>query len=179
MARADSDPSTGARWLPATGKSSLPKHLRPLMYDKRMKGVLQHQTRPHMTSDLQRYAYASAFAWNHNRSPKGAAEFPQELHPEHRNWTASSHFVDRFKVQKWDTPASTITSHLAKDGHYFIHPDPRQMRSLTVREAARLQTFPDNFIFEGPAGAQRKQVGNAVPPWLGHEIAGLVSKILG
>lgn len=168
------DPGTGESWMPSTQASSLPKHLRSLMKDTRARGVVHHKSRPHMTSDLLRYAYASAFAFVHDRSPRGAKEFPVELHPKHRSWANSKAFVDRFKVQRWNAPSSTITSHLAKDGHYFIHPDPSQMRSLTVREAARLQTFPDNFLFEGPPGAQRKQVGNAVPPWLGHQIAHVV-----
>lgn len=168
---------TGGQWV-SWSNPKLPAHLRHLMQDRRLKGVIQHETRPHMTTDLLRYAYASAFASVHDYSPRGAAEFPAELHPEHKSWLKSSHFVDRFKVQRKDRPSSTITSHLAKDGHYFIHPDPTQMRSLTVREAARLQTFPDNFFFEGPAGAQRKQVGNAVPPWLGHQVASVLSGAL-
>ncbi|MFC3128449.1 DNA cytosine methyltransferase, partial [Coralloluteibacterium stylophorae] len=165
--------TTGARWLPCAKATNLPAHLRQLMEDPRMDGILQHETRAHMASDLLRYAYVSAFAAAHDRSPRGALEFPERLYPNHKNWSASNHFIDRFKAQRWNAPSSTITSHLAKDGHYFIHPDPSQMRSLTVREAARLQTFPDNFFFEGPGGAQRRQVGNAVPPWLGHQIAGI------
>jgi len=178
IARSGDELDSGAPWMPGKPKGKLPAHLDGFMRDSRLNGVIQHQARSHMTSDLMRYAYAAAFAHVHGHSPRGAAEFPQELHPNHKSWKRSDRFVDRFKVQRAGAPSSTITSHLAKDGHYFIHPDPLQVRSLTVREAARLQTFPDNYFFEGPPGSQRKQVGNAVPPWLGHQIAKVIKQIL-
>lgn len=172
------DPGSGGRWTAKTkGSERVPEHLRRWLLDPRLDGILNHEVRDHMTSDLKRYAYASAFAKVHGRSPRGAKEFPSALHPRHSNWT-SGKFVDRFKVQVGSKPSSTVTSHLSKDGHYFIHPDPIQMRSLSVREAARLQTFPDNYFFEGTRGAQFKQVGNAVPPWMARQIASAVYSFL-
>lgn len=171
------DPGCGGRWMRLRGDQKLPPHLASWLLDPRLDGHLNHEVRGHMRDDLARYAYAACFAAVYGRSPRGAGEFPRKLHPKHRNWT-SGKFVDRFKVQFWRSPSSTITSHLSKDGHYFIHPDPMQLRSLSVREAARLQTFPDNYFFEGARGAQFRQVGNAVPPLMASGIAQTVHSVL-
>ena len=144
--------------------------------DENLGGACNHASRAHMVKDLYRYLYAACFAEYFGRSPK-IMEFPTDLIPNHKN-AKSGHFKDRFRVQLADKPASTITSHIAKDGHYFIHYDPVQSRSLTVREAARLQTFPDNYFFEGNRTQQYIQVGNAVPPLLARQIAGVLHKLI-
>ena len=146
-----------------------PVRLRKWLLDKRVRSLPNNETRGHMPSDLARYLFASAFAAATGRSPK-ASEFPDALSPNHRNWRTGK-FTDRFRVQLRDRPATTVTSHMSKDGHYYIHYDPTQCRSLTVREAARLQTFPDNYMFQGTRTEQYVQVGNAVPPFLAHQIA--------
>ncbi len=148
--------------------------------DPALGGVCNHSSRPHMTSDLHRYLFAACYARIRGRSPE-LNDFPPELHPEHKSLKdglSKGHFDDRFRVQMADRPATTITSHIAKDGHYFIHYDETQCRSLTVREAARLQTFPDNYLFCGPRTHQYRQVGNAVPPLLALQIAALVFKCI-
>lgn len=139
---------------------------------------LNHESRAHMASDLGRYFYTSAYGEAHGRTPKGHFEFALTgLAPAHANWE-SGKFIDRFRVQLREHPSTTITSHISKDGHYFIHYDAAQCRSLTVREAARLQTFPDNYFFQGNRTQQFHQVGNAVPSLLANKIAHVVYSIL-
>ena len=154
-------------------------NLQPELYsfldDPDLIGVLGNDTRGHMPSDLARYLFAACFAAVEGISPR-SHQFPDILAPNHKNWKTGK-FNDRFRVQISNAPASTITSHISKDGHYFIHPDPLQCRSLTVREAARLQTFPDNYHFMGNRTEQFIQVGNAVPPFLAMQIAGTLLPI--
>ncbi|PHN38337.1 modification methylase [Pseudomonas sp. ICMP 564] len=146
--------------------------------DPNIKYWISHDARGHMRSDLRRYAFASTFAEHYKYSPKGHQQFSLPgLAPAHKNWE-SGKFSDRFRVQLAELPATTITSHISKDGHYFIHYDPAQCRSLTVREAARLQTFPDNYYFEGNRTQQYHQVGNAVPPLLANKIAKIVYDVV-
>jgi DNA (cytosine-5)-methyltransferase 1 len=144
-------------------------------------GVIQHEARQHMASDLGRYLFAATFAREFGLSPK-LDVFPAALLPEHENARrvedAKAPFPDRFRVQCHDMPSSTIVSHISKDGHYYIHPDPVQCRSLTVREAARLQTFPEDYFFEGNRTQQYVQVGNAVPPLLAFKIAEIVRDLV-
>jgi DNA (cytosine-5)-methyltransferase 1 len=148
------------------------------LIDSRLGGVIQHQSRSHMRSDIQRYFLLSNYAKLFKRSPK-IRELPPKLLPDHRNASSfNAPFQDRFRVQLGDKPSTTIVSHISKDGHYYIHPDPSQARSLTVREAARLQTFPDNYYFEGNKTSQYGQVGNAVPPLLANKIARIIAKFL-
>ena len=147
--------------------------------NKKLLGISNHQSRGHMKSDLLRYLFVSCFGKVRGRSPK-LEDFPEELLPAHKNVKLvikEKKFTDRFRVQLSNAPAKTITSHISKDGHYFIHPDPLQCRSFTVREAARIQTFPDDYFFCGPRTAQFIQVGNAVPPLLANKIAKIVFEI--
>jgi DNA (cytosine-5)-methyltransferase 1 len=169
----------GVPAMPATGKK--PGKLAAWYGDAELGCVLNHTSRGHMRRDLARYFFWSQYGAHFGRSPT-LGDVPHYLRPEHRNAAgdaSSAPFADRFRVQLADRPSTTITSHIAKDGHYYIHHDPEQSRSLTVREAARLQTFPDNYLFEGAVTDQYRQVGNAVPPYLAKQIGRLVADVLG
>ncbi|MCK4529335.1 DNA cytosine methyltransferase [candidate division WOR-3 bacterium] len=135
--------------------------------------VINHVARPHRKEDLRIYKYAINKYLNGERLKY--TDLPQRLQ-FHKN---KKSFLDRFKVIDRNAPAShTVVAHIAKDGHYYIHPDINQLRSLTVREVARLQSFPDNYKFEGPRTAQFVQVGNAVPPLMAEAIGQKVKEIL-
>ncbi len=159
----------------------IPDYRSDWYHDPRLDGICHHETRMHLDADLHRYLFVAGFGKAQGRSPT-LKDFPKDLLPDHRSVDSAikngGFFSDRFRVQLHDKPASTITSHIAKDGHYYIHPDPSQCRSLTLREAARLQTFPDNYFFCGPRTPGYVQVGNAVPPLLAERIAGSVWQAL-
>ena len=169
----------GAATMAPTGKR--PAKLATWYQDRDLDRVLNHTSRGHMRRDLTRYYFWSQYAAFFDRSPT-LGDVPHYLRPDHGNVAGDATdipFADRFRVQLRSRPSTTITCHIAKDGHYYIHPDPKQCRSLSVREGARLQTFPDNYFFEGAATDQYRQVGNAVPPYLARQIGRLVADILG
>ncbi|HVZ65384.1 MAG TPA: DNA cytosine methyltransferase [Lacunisphaera sp.] len=175
--RMKADLERGAAFIPADVE---PKCHARWYVDPKLGGVCNHETRGHIPGDLHRYLFASVFAKVNGRSPQ-LEDFPKPLLPDHKNVKAAlkeTKFNDRFRVQLRDRPSTTVVSHISKDGHYYIHYDPTQCRSLTVREAARLQTFPDNYFFEGNRTQQYHQVGNAVPPLLARQIAEIVADLL-
>ena len=147
--------------------------------DPKLLGACNHEARSHLIQDLKRYLFASLYSDKYKKFPRlhDYEAYSETLVPNHES-AKTGKFVDRFRVQLPNEPATTVTSHISKDGHYFIHYDPKQCRSLTVREAARIQTFPDNYLFCGPRTAQYHQVGNAVPPYLAKQIAEIVLNIL-
>lgn len=139
----------------------------------------QHIARPHTVQDKEIYKIAVT-NWNTKKERLNYIDLPEQL-KTHKN---SKSFTDRFKVVAANSKYSqTVVAHIAKDGHYYIHPDINQNRSLTPREAARLQTFPDDYFFEGmsekPSRTSAfKQIGNAVPPLMAYEIAKKMKELL-
>ena len=134
--------------------------------------VTQHITRPNNANDLEIYRIAVDL-WK-QRKQLNYSSLPKRL-IKHKNTTS---FTNRFKVVDGDGIASTVVAHIAMDGHYYIHPDKKQNRSISVREAARIQSFPDDYFFEGSRTAAFKQIGNAVPPLMAQRIAEKIREMI-
>lgn len=134
-----------------------------------------HVARPNKERDIKIYKKAIELWTDGDHKRLNYNDLPEEL-KTHRNRKS---FLDRFKVVEGDEAfCHTMLAHISKDGHYFIHPDIKQHRSITVREAARIQSFPDSYFFEGPRTSQFVQIGNAVPPLMAKAIAKGVAKVL-
>lgn len=150
--------------LPYPEKEGLSEYQKNMRRDSQ--GIMNHRARS-LNKWYDREIYKLAVLKAQKNELLHYSKLPSEL-KTHKN---EDHFGDRFKVHAWDKVPHTIVAHMSKDGHYNIHPDIKQLRSLTVREAARIQSFPDDFKFEGPRTAQFIQVGNAVPPLMAKAFA--------
>ena len=137
------------------------------------KFVTQNITRPVNANDASIYAYAIKL-WDSKQVRVKYTDLPLEL----RTQKNEDSFLDRFKVVNGKGKAHTVVAHIAKDGHYYIHPSLSVCRSISVREAARMQSFPDNFYFEGSRSAMFKQIGNAVPVLMAKRIAESINQML-
>lgn len=134
--------------------------------------VSQHIARPHNDRDLEIYKIAI------KKFDKGERLKYPDLPNELKTHNNQSSFLDRFKVVNSNGFSHTMVAHIAKDGHHYIYPDRKQIRSISVREAARIQSFSDDFFFEGGRTAAFKQIGNAVPPLMAKEIANKIKEQL-
>lgn len=149
------------------GSDKISDYLKETGIRKKGDILTHHCARPNKDRDIEIYRRTIEL-WNDGHKRLNYNDLPDEL-KTHRNRKS---FLDRFKVVEGDEPCChTMLAHISKDGHYFIHPDIEQHRSVTVREAARIQSFPDDYYFEGPRTAQFVQIGNAVPMLMAKGIA--------
>lgn len=154
-------------------KTGLTNYLEKFEIRDGVEFVTQHITRPHNERDLSIYRIAIQ-KWLLNGERLKYPDLPEHL-KTHKNQES---FLDRFKVVDPDGCSHTVVAHIAKDGHYYIYPDLEQIRSLSIREAARIQSFPDDYYFEGGRSAAFRQIGNAVPPLMAKSIADSIKKLL-
>ena len=131
--------------------------------------LFDHIARSHNDLDRERFQVMIHNHWSFGQLRR---EMPQYEHEHARV------FDNSYVVQWWDLPSKTILAHIHKDGFQFIHPDEAQRRTFTVREAARIQSFPDDFEFKGSRGEKYKQIGNAVPPLFAEALAKSIKKNL-
>ena len=132
-----------------------------------------HMARPLNAKDAEKYKL-SVQKWLDEGVRIKNSDFPDEI----RTINNTTSFLDRFKVVDLNGKCHTVIAHIAKDGHYYIYPSTKNIRSISVREAARIQSFPDDFFFEGSRSAMFKQIGNAVPPLMAQAIAKAIAKLL-
>ena len=148
--------------------SAVAKEYRCIMTDI----LTQHTSRSNNENDLKIYNLVS------DAKKRGVNLKYNELPEELITHTNTKSFLDRYKAIDGDSVSHTVVAHIFKDGHYYIHPDSTQNRSISVREAARIQGFPDNYYFETSRTSAFMQIGNAVPPKLSNKIAMVISDIL-
>ena len=147
-----------------------PSVLREWIFDPNLTRLPNNETRGHIEEDIARYLYAATYAAASGRSPR-AGDFPRALAARHRSWNTGK-FADRFRVQLRDRPSTTITSHISKDGHYFIHPRSGPMPQFHgSRGSPPSDISQTTTSFHGGRTQQYVQVGNAVPPYLAWQIA--------
>lgn len=133
----------------------------------------QHIARPNNQNDLEIYKIAVNKWVKHNKR-LNYAELPERL-IKHSN---TKSFTNRFQVVNHAGVSHTVVAHICADGHYYIHPDINQNRSITVREAARIQSFPDDYFFEKSRTTAFKQIGNAVPVLMAEGIAKKIKEMI-
>lgn len=133
----------------------------------------QHIARPNNKTDLEIYKIAIDLWLNHGKR-LNYAELPKHL-IKHNN---TKSFTNRFQVVNHKGVSHTVVAHIAMDGHYYIYPSLDQIRSISIREAARIQSFPDDYFFEGSRTAIFKQIGNAVPVLMAEKIAQKIKELL-
>ena len=136
--------------------------------------VKNHISRYHNQRDIQLFSMLAADIES-GANQYLAIEARKALYTQHTGKTSNIH---KYNVLKWNEPSTTIPAHLCKDGLRHIHPDSRQARTITVREAARIQTFPDDYEFIGAMTDQYKMIGNAVPPEFARRLALAVHQLI-